>query len=100
MTQDEILADVCKGHLFGTVECEVSVPDHLKDYFGELQQVFKNTDITRSDISDFMRTFAEDHGILTTSRRTLVASYFDKKTLLTTPLLLWYLKHGLVISHI
>ena len=47
-----------------------------------------------------MRAFAEDHCILSTPRRTLVASYFSKTILLPTPLLQWYLKHGLVISHI
>ena len=62
--------------------------------------MFKNTDITLSDIGDLMFAFAEDHCILSTPRRTLVTSYFSKTILLATPLLQWYLKHGLVVSHI
>ena len=47
-----------------------------------------------------MRALAEDHCILSTPRRTLVASYFSKTILLLKPLLQWYLKHGLVVPHI
>ena len=100
MTQDEIFANVYKGCLFGMAESDISVPDHLKHHFGKLQPILKNTNIIRSYIGEFMRAFAEGHGILSTPRRTMVASYFGKKTILTTPLLHWYLKHGLVVSHV
>ena len=49
MTQQQILAAVVDGTLFGMVECDVRVPDELQDYFSEMQPVFKNTSVTRDD---------------------------------------------------
>ena len=74
MTEDEMLANVYKVCLFGMPECYISVPDHLKHHFAELQQIFKNTNIIRSYIGEFMCAFAEGQCILLTPRRTLVAS--------------------------
>ena len=41
MTQKEILAAVIDGTLFGMVECDIRVPEHLQDHFAEMQPVFK-----------------------------------------------------------
>ena len=48
----------------------------------------------------FMRRYAEAHNIMTTPRRMLVGSYYGNKTLLATPLLRWYLDHGLEVLHV
>ena len=40
------------------------------------------------------------HDILKQPRRALIASFYGEKIVLATPLLQWYLKHGLVRSHI
>ena len=100
MTQQQIIAAVVDGTLFGMVECDVRVPDNLHEYFAEMQPVFKNTTVTRDDIGPFMRQYAEEHDILTKPRRMLVGSYRGDKLLLTTPLLRWYLAHGLVVDHV
>ena len=100
MTQQQIIAAVVDGTLFGMVECDVRVPEHLQDHFAEMQPIFKNTTVTRDDISPFMRQYAEEHNILTKPRRMLVGSYRGDKILLTTPLLRWYIAHGLVVDHV
>ena len=41
MTQQEIIAAVVDGTLFGMVECDVRVPEELQDYFSEMQPVFQ-----------------------------------------------------------
>ena len=56
--------------------------------------------VTRNDIGPFMRDYAEEHGIMTTPRRMLVGSYRGDKILLSTPLLQWYLMHGLIVDHV
>ena len=33
LTQDQIIQHIQDGHLFGFVDCDIEVPDHLKDYF-------------------------------------------------------------------
>ena len=100
MTQQQILAAVVDGTLFGMVECDVRVPDELQDYFSEMQPVFKNTSVTRDDIGPFMRQYAEEHDILTKPRVMLVGSFRGVKILLATPLLRWYIAHGLMVDRV
>ena len=100
MTQQQIIAAVVDGTLFGMVECDVRVPEHLQYHFAEMQPIFKNTTVTRDDIGPFMRQYAEEHDIMSTPRRMLVGSYRGEKILLTTPLLRWYLAHGLVVDRV
>ena len=95
-----ILELVLSGRLFGLVQCDISVPPHLEEHFSELQPIFKNTLISTDDIGPFMAQYAKEHKILTQPRRTLVASYWGKGVLLITPLLRWYLEHGLEVTNI
>ena len=92
MTQQQIIAAVVDGTLFGMIECDIRVPFELKDHFAEMQPIFKNTTVTRDDIGPFMRQYAVDHDIMSTPRRMLVGSY--------RCLLQWYLAHGLVIDRV
>ena len=100
MTQNEILTAVIDGTLFGMVECDVHVPPELRAHFAEMQPIFKNTTVTRDDIGPFMRQYAEEHDIMSTPRRMLVGSFHGIKLLLATPLLRWYLAHGLVVDRV
>ena len=100
MTQQQIIPAVVDGTLFGMVECDVRVPSELRAHFAEMQPIFKNTTVTRDDIGPFMRQYAEEHDIMSTPRRMLVGSYRGEKILLTTPLLRWYLAHGLVVDRV
>ena len=100
MTQSEILADVVNGTLFGMVECDVHVPPDLRKHFSEMQPIFKNVTVSRDDIGPYMRQYAEENDIMSAPRRMLVGSYRGDKILLTTPLLRWYIAHGLVVDHV
>ena len=100
MTQQQIITAVVDGTLFGMVECDVRVPSELRAHFAEMQPIFKNATVTRDDIGPFMRQYAEEHDIMSTPRRILVGSYRGEKILLTTPLLQWYLAHGLVVDRV
>ena len=62
--------------------------------------IFKNTEISRDDIGEYMQTFAEEQNIMPQPRRSLIGSYFGEKILLATPLIKWYLAHGLEVTHI
>ena len=99
MTQQQIIT-VVDGTLFGMVECDVRVPEHLQDHFAEMQPIFKNVTVTRDDIGPFMRQYAEENDIMSAQRRMLVGSFHRIKLLLATPLLRWYLAHGLVVDRV
>ena len=100
MTQNEILAAVIDGTLFGMIECDIHVPPELRPYFSEMQPIFKNANVSRDDIGPYMRQYAEENDIMSTPRRMLIGSYRGEKILLATPLLRWYLAHGLVVDHV
>ena len=100
MTQQQIITAVVDAMLFGMVECDVRVPSELRAHFAEMQPIFKNATVTRDDIGPFMRQYAEEHDIMSTPRRMLVGSYHGEKILLATPLLRWYLAHGIVVDRV
>ena len=60
-----------------------------------MSPIFKNTEISRHGIGDFMKGHAEENDIMSRPKRSLIGSMKGEKTLLATPLLKWYLEHGL-----
>ena len=47
-----------------------------------------------------MKAYAEEHGIMAQPRRSLIGSMKGDKILLATPLLKWYLEHGLEVTKV
>ena len=97
MTTRSIVNAVKNDTLFGCVECDIHVPEHLEDRFSEMCPIFKNTEISREDIGEFMKSYAEENNIMKQPRRSLIGSMVGKKIMLATPLLKWYLEHGLEV---
>ena len=100
MSPERILSEVRHERLFGCVEVDIRVPDHLKEKFSEMCPIFKNTEISRDDIGEFMKAYAEEHNIMAQPRRSLIGSMKGEKILLATPLLKWYLEHGLEVTKV
>ena len=90
LNQDQIIQYIQGGHLFGFVECDIEVPDQLKNYFSEMTPIFKNTDVSLKNIGEFMQEYAKDHSINDVPCFLLIGSYFGKKIGLSAPLLKWY----------
>ena len=100
MSPERILREVRQDRLFGCVEVDIRVPEHLKEKFSEMCPIFKNTNISREDIGDFMKAYAEEHNIMAQPRRSWIESMKGEKILLATPLLKWYLEHGLEVTKV
>ena len=100
MSPERILSEVRHERLFGCVEEDIRVPGHLKEKFSEMCPIFKNTEISRDDIGDFMKAYTEEHNIMAQPRRSLIGSMKGEKILLATPLLKWYLEHGLEVTKV
>ncbi|XP_031573378.1 uncharacterized protein LOC116307332 [Actinia tenebrosa] len=62
--------------------------------------IFKNAEINRDNIGDFMKQFAEERNIMNQPRKSLIGSNHATKILLATHLLKWYLEHGLVVTKV
>jgi hypothetical protein len=86
--------------LFGALEVDLHVPDNLKFKFAEMPPIFKNVEVSRDDIGDHVRQYAVDHDIMSQPRKNLVGSMFGEKIMVISPLLKWYVEHGLKVTQI
>ena len=62
--------------LFGYVECDISVPEHLYEHFSEMCPIFKNIDIhgTKDVIGEHMSDYCTQNDIpVKKSRKLLIA---------------------------
>lgn len=100
MTEKQIIADVEKGVLFGLVQVDIETPEHLKDHFKEMTPIFKNIEVSIEASGEHMHTFAVENNLFKPAKRMLIGSYFAEKILFGTPLLQWYLEHGLVVTKV
>ena len=76
------------------------MPPKRRDYFAEMPPVFKNVNTFKANFGNHMQQYAEEMNILNKPRRSLISSMFGNKLLLATPLLAWYLEHGLEVTRV
>ena len=100
MTEKEIFDAIMDERIFGAVEVDLHVPEHLKTYFAEMSPIFKHEKVTFEDIGAHMQDFVRSSGIPFQDRNYLIGSMFANKILLITPLLRWYVEHGIVLTKI
>ena len=79
ITLQTILDTVRNKKLFGCVECDIHVPEHLRAKFSEMCPVFKNTEISRDDIGEYMKAYAKENDIMSRPRRSLISSMVGEK---------------------
>ena len=65
---DQFLDKSKSGALFGYVECNIKIPDQLKDQFAFSPPVFKKINVCRQDIGPLMQEYAEKEEFLTQMR--------------------------------
>ena len=68
--------------------------------FAEMPPIFKNVEIPKQDVGPYMTAVCKKLDEFKMPHRSLIGSFFRKQIMLATPLLQWYLKHGLVIKNI
>ena len=90
-----MLKRIDEDKLFGYVQCDLEVPEELYERFANFPPIFKNSNVGREDIGDFMREYAEKNDLLMKPQRMLISSYKLNNGLVVTPLLKFYLKLGL-----
>ena len=100
LREESLLEQIRSCKLFGYVQCDIEVPEELKEKFANFPPVFKNTNVGRHDIGSLMKDYAEKEGLISQPRKMLISSYFLENSTLITPLLLFYLDLGLVCKKI
>ena len=64
--------------LIGYVQFEIKAPEHLKAYFASFPPIFKKTVVSKIDIGDLMKEYAEKEGFMSQPRRMLKSSFHLK----------------------
>ena len=91
--------DVLKGNIFGFAQVDIEVPDGLYDKSGEVSPLFVVQEIPDCDIPEEMKIYKEKPGRKTVKEtKKLLGVMKAKKMLLYTPLIEWYLQHGLRLT--
>ena len=90
----DVLNRIVSDELYGFLKCDVKVPEHLKQRFSQFPPIFKNIEISISDVGPYMKQLCEKTGCLQHPRKTLISSYFGKNIVLTTCQLKWYILNG------
>ena len=80
--------------------CDIETPEELKPKFEEFCPFFKNTTVSRDDIGEHIREYAERNNVFKKPCRMLIGSYFGKEILLITHLVKSYLDHGLKVTKV
>ena len=100
LSEEQLLQGIIDGRLFGYVQCDIEVPEHLRSYFSNFPPIIKNNVVSREDIGILMREYAEKENIMPQRRRMLISSFILLNGTIITPLLLFFLKLGLVCKKI
>ena len=100
LREESLLEQIRSGKLFGYVQCDIEVPEELKEKFANFPPIFKNTNVVRHVIGSLMQDHADKEGPLCQPRKMLISSYFLENGTLITLLLLFYLELGLVCKKI
>ena len=70
----------------------------LRVNFANFPPIFKNTLVSKNDIGDLTKAYAEEDGIMSQPRKMLISSFTLQNGTLITPLLFFYLR--LVVTKI
>ena len=52
LSKEKFLQRLIDGRLFGSVQCDVEVPEHLHDDVSKVPPISENTVVSRSDLGD------------------------------------------------
>ena len=94
------LSDIENNKKFGFVEVDIHTPKHLKKHFSEFPPIFKNFVIQEKHLSKYQKDLLKKHNKKLDKNKKLIQSFVGDKILIYSPLLKWYVKHGLVVSKI
>ena len=87
LSEEQLFQRIVDGRFFGYVQCDIEAPEHLRDYFSNFSPIFKNTVVSKDDIGNLMKEYAEKEGIMPQPRRMLISSLILTNGTIITPLL-------------
>ena len=98
---EKLCKDILEDKLFGFLQVDIHVPDNLKEKFSEFSPLFVVDSVPENMIPKYIKDYQKNTGRKTLqSSRNLLCVTKAEKILLYTPVLKWYLNHGLTVTGI
>ena len=89
-----------EGSWFGFAEVDIEIPKHLHQKFEEMCPFFYNKVVPVEAVPEHMLKYLRNTGRKRGDGRKLVGALSAQRMLVYAPLLLWYVKHGAVITKV
>ena len=99
--KDKLIQNVLKDKLFGFFQVDIEVPEQLLDKFSEFSPLFILSEVPEGQIPQHMKDYKINTGRKKIkNNKKLLGVMKAEKILLYSPLLKWYLNHGLQVTKI
>ena len=99
--KDELIQNVLNDKLFGFFQVDIEVPEQLMDKFSEFSPLFILSEVPEDQIPQHMHAYKINTGRKKIkNNKKLLGVMKAEKILLYSPLLKWYLNHGLQVTKI
>ena len=99
--QDEIIQNVLNDKFFGFFEVDLEVPEQKRKRFSEFCPLFVISEVPEDQIPQHMKDYKINTGRkMIKNNKKLLGVMKTEKILLYSPLLKWYLNHGLQVTKI
>ena len=99
--RDELIQNVLNDKLFGFFQVDIEVPEQLMDKFSEFSPLFTLSEVPEDQIPQHMQDYKINTGRKKIKNNNkLLGVMKAEKILLYSPLLKWYLNHGLQVTKI
>ena len=72
LAAEQLLEEIKNGKFFGYVQCDIEVPETLRENFANFSPVIKNTFVSKSDIGYLIKNYAEEERFLSQLRKMLI----------------------------
>ena len=90
LSKERLMQEIKSRNLFGYVQCDLKVPEHLTSYFANFPPTFKNTGVSRIYIGDLLEKYADKDHIMSQPRRMFISSIHRRNGTIISPLLFYY----------
>ena len=99
--KDKLIQNVLNDKLFGFFQVDIEVPEQLLDKFSEFSPLFILSEVPEDQIPHHMQDYKINTGRKKIkNNKKLLGVMKAEKILLYSPLLKWYLNHGLQVTKI
>ena len=86
--------------LSGFVQCDIRVPETLREQFGNLPPIVRTTNVCRYNVEPLKQKYVEREWLMTQSPRFLTSSFELTNSIIKTQLFFFYLELGYVCTKV